>query len=186
MRRAVVTTAATAAGIVMLLSMKPHGTELGGSTALGSTGSGTGTAAGSGSGAASTPSAGASSGTSAGTSAGTGSGSASGSGKTSAPGTGSGSSSSSSATRTVTGDSVDTRWGPVQVQLTMQGKKITKVDVVQYPQNNRKDEEINSYALPVLTQETLSAQNADIQAVSGATVTSDGYIQSLQSALDKS
>jgi uncharacterized protein with FMN-binding domain len=68
----------------------------------------------------------------------------------------------------------------------MQGKKITKVDVVQYPQNNRKDEEINSYALPVLTQETLSAQNADIQAVSGATVTSDGYIQSLQSALDKS
>ena len=50
---------------------------------------------------------------------------------------------------------------------------------------NREDEQINSYALPVLVQETLDAQSADIDMVSGATVTSDGYLQSLQSALDQ-
>jgi uncharacterized protein with FMN-binding domain len=73
----------------------------------------------------------------------------------------------------------------VQVQLTVAGKKITAVDVVQYPDGNGRDREINSYAIPTLVQETLSAQSANIDMVSGATVTSDGYLTSLQSAIDQ-
>ncbi len=91
----------------------------------------------------------------------------------------------STAGTTVTGSVAQTRWGPVQVRLTMAAGKITNVDVVQYPDGNGRDREINDYALPILTQETLSAQSANIDMVSGATVTSDGYVQSLQSALDQ-
>ena len=93
--------------------------------------------------------------------------------------------SSSSAAATVTGAAADTRWGPVQVQLTVENGKITNVDVVEYPNGNGKDQEINADALPILIQETLTAQNAQIDMVSGATVTSDGYVTSLQSALDQ-
>ncbi|MEO5710922.1 MAG: FMN-binding protein [Nocardioidaceae bacterium] len=88
-------------------------------------------------------------------------------------------------TSTVAGSVASTQWGPVQVQLTVKAGKITKVSVVQYPSGNGKDAEINSYALPILTQETTSAQSASIDMVSGATVTSTGYIQSLQSAIDR-
>lgn len=97
------------------------------------------------------------------------------------PSTGSG----ASTAKTVTGSVAQTRWGPVQVQLTVLGGKITKVTVLQQPNGNHKDQEINDQALPVLIQDTLSAQSAKIDMVSGATVTSDGYIESLQSALDK-
>jgi uncharacterized protein with FMN-binding domain len=116
------------------------------------------------------------------------------SGSTSSGSTSSGSASSSSTGRstnaqstskTVTGDVADTQWGPVQVQLTVAGGKITKVAVVQYPYNNGRDQEINDYALPILVKETTQAQSANIDMVSGATVTSGGYLQSLQSALDK-
>ncbi|HET6167424.1 MAG TPA: FMN-binding protein [Marmoricola sp.] len=106
----------------------------------------------------------------------------------SAPSTSSGSSSSSaggSTTGTVTGPSVDTRWGPVQVEITTSAGKVTAVNVVRYPSGNGTDQQINSSALPVLVQETLQAQSAQIDMVSGATVTSDGYLQSLQGALDK-
>ncbi|MCZ4498078.1 MAG: hypothetical protein JWQ74_631 [Marmoricola sp.] len=100
-------------------------------------------------------------------------------------GSGSGSDSGSPTTATVTGSVASTRWGPVQVELVMTGTKITKVNVLQYPSGNGKDAEINSYALPILIQETLDAQSAGIDMVSGATVTSDGYLSSLQSALDQ-
>jgi uncharacterized protein with FMN-binding domain len=93
--------------------------------------------------------------------------------------------SSSTKTKTYTGSVAQTRWGPVQVQITVEGDKITKVTVLQQPNGNHKDAEINSYALPILVQDTLSAQSAQIDMVSGATVTSDGYITSLQSALDQ-
>ncbi|MET9312275.1 FMN-binding protein [Kribbella sp. NPDC003505] len=93
--------------------------------------------------------------------------------------------SASSGSSTVTGDVAQTQWGPVQVQLTVQGGKITAVDVLQYPNGNHRDVEINDYALPILIDETVKAQNAQIDMVSGATVTSDGYIRSLQSALDQ-
>jgi uncharacterized protein with FMN-binding domain len=67
----------------------------------------------------------------------------------------------------------------------VRGGTITKVTVLQYPSGNPKDTEINDYALPILTQETTSSQSASIDMVSGATVTSTGYIQSLQSAIDQ-
>lgn len=93
--------------------------------------------------------------------------------------------SSSSAAKTYTGDVAQTRWGPVQVEITVKSGTITAVDVVQYPTENHKDQEINDYALPVLVQDTLDAQSAKIDMVSGATLTSDGYVESLQSALDQ-
>ncbi|MER7250466.1 FMN-binding protein [Kribbella sp. NPDC000426] len=91
----------------------------------------------------------------------------------------------SAGTSTVTGDVAQTQWGPVQVQLTLQSGKITAVSVPQYPNGNHRDAEINEYALPILINETVQAQSAKIDMVSGATVTSDGYIRSLQSALDQ-
>jgi uncharacterized protein with FMN-binding domain len=97
---------------------------------------------------------------------------------------GSSGSSGSMASGTVAGDTVQTRWGAVQVQITVQNGKITAADVVQVPSENPKDQEINSYAVPILNSEAVSAQSADIDMVSGATVTSEGYLQSLQSAID--
>ncbi len=97
----------------------------------------------------------------------------------------SGAGSGPTAPRTITGSVAQTQWGPVQVQLNISNRRITNVSVVQYPSGNGKDQEINSYALPILTQETVDSQSADIDMVSGATVTSDGYLESLQSALDQ-
>ena len=93
--------------------------------------------------------------------------------------------SSKSGPATYTGDSADTRWGPVQVRITVQGGKISASEAVQYPQNNGRDAQINGYALPILNQEVVQQQSASIDTVSGATVTSDGYLQSLQSAIDQ-
>jgi uncharacterized protein with FMN-binding domain len=93
--------------------------------------------------------------------------------------------SSTATSTTVTGTVADTRWGPVQVRLTVVNKKVTDVSVVQYPNSNSKDQEINANALPILIQETLKAQSATIDMVSGATYTSTGYLTSLQSALDQ-
>ncbi|HTJ38680.1 MAG TPA: FMN-binding protein [Dactylosporangium sp.] len=98
------------------------------------------------------------------------------------PGAGSGSGSGSG--KTYDGSVAQTRWGPVQVRITVDGGKITDVTAVTYPKGNRRDQEINAYALPQLRTEVLQAQSADIDSVSGATVTSDGYRQSLQAALD--
>ena len=88
-------------------------------------------------------------------------------------------------TTTVTGQAAQTRWGPVQVQITVADGRVTAVTLLQVPSENRRDVQINNAAVPVLTQETLQAQSAQIDTVSGATVTSDGYITSLQSALDQ-
>ena len=119
-----------------------------------------------------------------GTSSGT-SGGGTSSGSSSSSSSSSGSAGTSSGTKTVTGSVASTQWGPVQVELTVSGGKITKVSVLQYPSGNPKDEEINDYALPILVQETTDQQSAGIDMVSGATVTSTGYIQSLQSAIDQ-
>jgi len=108
-----------------------------------------------------------------------------GSGSGSGSGSGTGSSGSVGTSTTTTGDVVQTRWGPVQVELTVAGDAITAVRVLQYPTGDSRDEEINSYALPILIQETLDGQSGAIDMVSGATVTSAGYQQSLQSALDQ-
>ena len=86
---------------------------------------------------------------------------------------------------TVTGDTVPTQWGPVQVAITVKGHRITDVAVPVYPTGNSNDAQINGFALPQLIQETLHQQSAQIDMVSGATFTSTGYIHSLQSALDR-
>lgn len=85
---------------------------------------------------------------------------------------------------TYQGSVVQTRWGPIQVTVKVSGGKVTAVDVPIYPNGNHRDEEINAYALPILQQEAVQQQSADIDSVSGATVTSDGYRESLQAALD--
>ena len=99
-------------------------------------------------------------------------------------------SSGSSGTRstkitTYTGPVAQTRWGPVQVKISVQDGRLTKVTILQHPSGNSRDAEINNYALPILINETVTAQSANIDMVSGATVTSDGYVQSLQAALDQ-
>ena len=86
---------------------------------------------------------------------------------------------------TYAGSVAETRWGPVQVQINVTAHKVTDVTVLQQPDGNSRDAEINDAALPILLQETLSAQSANIDMVSGATVTSDGYVRSLQAALDE-
>jgi len=104
------------------------------------------------------------------------------------PAAGSGSRSASpgaAGTSTVAGDAVDTRYGPVQVQITVANGKITAADVLQVPKQSRNDQMINSRAVPILDAEAVSAQSTKVDAVSGATVTSDGYAESLQSAIDK-
>ena len=83
------------------------------------------------------------------------------------------------------GPSTSTRWGPVQVQITVSGGKVTDVQAIDYPTENGRDQQINSYAIPRLAKEALAAQSAKIDMVSGATVTSRGYITSLQGALDQ-
>jgi uncharacterized protein with FMN-binding domain len=184
-RRAIVTTSATVSGIVLLLGLKPHSGTSVGQTKSFSIGSGSDTAQ-SQSGTTSGDSSGSSSGSSSGGSTGS-SGSSGSTGSTTptqAPTTTT-TKQSSSATKTVTGDAADTRYGPVQLQVTFNGHKITKIDVLQYPTQSGRDVEINDYALPILNQEAMSAQSAQIDAVSGATFTSDGYAQSLQSAIDK-
>jgi uncharacterized protein with FMN-binding domain len=87
-------------------------------------------------------------------------------------------------TLTANGTVAGTRWGPVQVQIKIQNHKITDVRVLRRPDGNDRDDEINGYALPQLRTEVLQAQSAHIDAVSGATVTSGGYVESLQAALD--
>lgn len=168
LRRVVLTTVSTVAGGLLLLSLKPHSTAGAAplaadpapkATSSGSTGSGGSTGSSSGSSSTASPSP-----------------SASG---------GSGSGGSSSAARTVDGDTVQTRYGPVQLRITVTGGKITAVTAVQLPQDNPRDEEISGFAVPQLTQEVLAAQSAQVDTVSGATYTSEGYLQSLQSALDK-
>ena len=98
---------------------------------------------------------------------------------------GAGGTTGSSVGSQVTGSVAQTRWGPVQVRISVAAATITDVAVVEYPSGNSRDDEINGYALPILIQETLQAQSADVDMVSGATITSAGYQQSLQSALDQ-
>jgi uncharacterized protein with FMN-binding domain len=85
----------------------------------------------------------------------------------------------------VDGKVADTSYGPVQIQLIKRSGKIVKVAVLVQPTNTLHDVQIGEFAFPKLISETLTAQDAKIDAVSGATYTSAGYVQSLQSALDK-
>ena len=86
---------------------------------------------------------------------------------------------------TFTGAAVETRYGAVQVEITVEDGVITSSQAIQYPNRDRHDQQINAYAVPVLNSEAVDAQSADIDSVSGATFTSVGYAQSLQSAIDE-
>jgi uncharacterized protein with FMN-binding domain len=85
---------------------------------------------------------------------------------------------------TITGKVGNTVYGPVQIQLVVKSHKIVKVAVLEQPTNTIHDIQIGEFAFPKLIGETLAAQNAKIDAVSGASYTSAGYIASLQSAVD--
>jgi uncharacterized protein with FMN-binding domain len=168
MRRAVIVLGTTAAGLAALLSFKTH--------SVAAAGPAPSTPA---------PSAGTSQSM---TSGGTGAGSASpaAGNKASAAATGAGAGAGSpAAARSVTGTVANTQYGPMQVQVTLSGTKITKVAVLQRTNDGAESDQIDANAIPKLTSETLAAQSAHIDAVSGASYTSSGYIQSLQSALDK-
>ncbi|GAA4328247.1 hypothetical protein GCM10023086_56760 [Streptomyces venetus] len=106
---------------------------------------------------------------------------AGGGGSGSAQGAGSG---SGAQAKTVTGSVAQTQYGPVQVRVTVAGGKITKAEAVQAPKGGRSDQ-ITSSSVPRLNQAAVAAGTAQIDAVSGATYTSAGYKQSLQSALDQ-
>jgi uncharacterized protein with FMN-binding domain len=90
-----------------------------------------------------------------------------------------------SGTRTVTGPTADTQFGPVQVRITLAGRRITGIEAVQTPSDASYSRQVAAYAVPILRREALAAQSAHIDAVSGATWTSQGYADSLQGALDR-
>jgi uncharacterized protein with FMN-binding domain len=160
MRRAVLAFGSTIAGLILLLSFRSHTA----STAL------AGTAAGTSPSPAATGAAGTGSPKPTTTSMAGGSGAAGG-----AAGGG----------KVVTGAVINGPYGPSQVAITLTGSKITKVTVLQHTDDGLNSQQIDGNALPKLTAETLAAQSAKIDAVSGASYTSAGYIKSLQSALDK-
>jgi uncharacterized protein with FMN-binding domain len=82
------------------------------------------------------------------------------------------------------GAPIFTEWGPVEVRIVVAGGKITDVVALQTPNEHSRSVQINQRAVPILRQEALQAQSASIDTVSGASVTSDGYRESLQSAID--
>ncbi|HZR52241.1 MAG TPA: FMN-binding protein [Streptosporangiaceae bacterium] len=86
--------------------------------------------------------------------------------------------------RAIDGNVANTAYGPVQVQVLVKNSKIVTVNILEQPSSTAHDLQIGQFAFPQLIHETLTAQSGRIDAVSGATYTSQGYIQSLQSALD--
>lgn len=88
-------------------------------------------------------------------------------------------------TVTVVGSTVQTPYGPVQLSVTFNGSKITDVKALQYPNWHGYSVQLNQYAIPQLNQQAVAANSANINGVSGATFTSQAYMQSLQSAIDQ-
>jgi uncharacterized protein with FMN-binding domain len=85
---------------------------------------------------------------------------------------------------TFKGTSENAYYGRVQVAATIQNGQIVSINVLQYPNDRRTSRYINGQALPILTQEVVQAQSANVDMVSGATLTSNAYLRSLQSALN--
>ncbi len=200
MRRITMWALSTLSALVLLFSYHTStSSSAAGVVALGAANAGSGGAGSAGSGSSGgatstpTPSRSATSGTgSSSSSSGSGSSGSSGSGSSgsgsSSGSSGSGSSSGSSggsSSGTYAGAAVMTQFGPVQVQITVSNGSITKSVVTQVPWSSGRDQQINSYAVPILNQEVVQAQSSSIDMVSGATFTSEGYIQSLQSAIDQ-
>jgi uncharacterized protein with FMN-binding domain len=177
MRRVVLAVVSTVTALVFLLSFKTHSSSVLAAAPVAPASAGPARNSGSAGTAAGSPAASAGTSAPASSSASSSSGSASSSSGTA--------SSPASAPKTVTGDVIQTNYGPVQVQITVANGKVTKATVVEYPNQSPRDAQINSYAIPQLDSEAVAASSAQIDSVSGATYTSGGYISSLQSALDK-
>jgi uncharacterized protein with FMN-binding domain len=199
MRRVLLALSGTVAGLVMLLSFKTHpvpvgtaadaggpggsGSGPGSVTGTGQAAPGAGTSGPMGSGAAGSGAAG--SGAAGSGAAGSGAAGSGASSKTTA-GTGKAAGAGGAAASTVaTGQAVSTAYGPMQVQATLTGGRLTRVTVLQETNTGARSQQIDAVAVPELNREALTAQSARIDAVSGASYTSSGYIQSLQSALDQ-
>jgi len=90
-----------------------------------------------------------------------------------------------SADGTYTGDDVNTRFGSVQVEITISSGQITDVTALQLTDADGRSRQISNRAAPILQSEVIAAQSSNVNNVSGATYTSDAYLQSLQSAIDK-
>lgn len=86
---------------------------------------------------------------------------------------------------TFTGAAESTRYGDVQVQITVSGGAITDVTALQLTDKDGRSVSISNRAAPILRSEVLAAQSANVHSVSGATYTSDAYLSSLQSAIDQ-
>lgn len=86
---------------------------------------------------------------------------------------------------TFTGDVVQTRYGPMEVQITIKGGKITDAQALQHPGGDPTSTQINSQVIPILTKATLDYQTVKFGNVSRATISTTAYKQSAQSALDK-
>lgn len=168
------TVAAALASAGILLAGWQTGTQAGGISTVASSTTATGTTGATGTGSAGTGSSG-----SAGSSSSSGATGSSGSASS-----GSSSSSSSSASGTYKGNTVQTRFGPVQVQITVANGKITDVTALQLTNTDGKSIQISNRAAPLLRSKVLAAQSANVQTVSGATITSDAYLTSLQAAID--
>lgn len=100
-------------------------------------------------------------------------------------GSGSGTGTRSTYSGQLTGSAIQTPFGTVQVQVTLQNGQITDVQALQLPGDQRRSQQIGQYAAPQLRSEVLAAQSSQVDTISGATYTSQGYLQSLQSALDQ-
>jgi uncharacterized protein with FMN-binding domain len=161
MRRAILALGSTIAGIAVLLSFKTHGIAAAGTPAAAPSTPG-------GSGSSAAPA-----------------GAADAAGAATTPRAQRKAKAAPAGRRTVTGSVAVTARGPMEVELTLAGQRITKVTVLQRTDDGPLSNQIDATAIPKLISETLSAQSAHIDAVSGASYTSEGYLQSLQSALDK-
>lgn len=95
------------------------------------------------------------------------------------------SASSSGVNGTFAGSTVQTRFGPMQVEIVVADGKITDVKALQLTNQGGRSVQISNYAAPILRKEVLAAQSAKVSSVGGATYTSEGYLSSLQSAIDK-
>lgn len=166
------TVAAALASAGILLAGWQTGTQAGGISTVASSTTATGTTGATGTGAS-------------GSSGSSGSSSSSGTtGSSGSASSGSSSSSNSSASGTYKGNTVQTRFGPVQVQITVANGKITDVTALQLTNTDGKSIQISNRAAPLLRSKVLAAQSANVQTVSGATITSDAYLTSLQAAID--
>jgi hypothetical protein len=181
LRRIMIGVAATASGVVLLLALKqPASSVVGASSQAGAAAPPAASAsAGSGNqaGAAAPPAASAS--------AGSGNQAGAAAPPAASASAGSGNQAGTAGSQTVLGDVAETQHGQVQVRLVVSGGKITAAEAVKAPDGDANSRRIAADAIPKLNQAVMTAQSADIDAVSGASYTSQGYIQSLQNAIDK-